>query len=53
MKKILLVLISLILGALLMYFFLWYQVLGKFTRVWCQIYTAGITIEEAEVCKNK
>jgi len=50
LKGILLFIGGMILGAFLLYAFLWYQVLLKFDATWCQIQTGNISLERAEHC---
>lgn len=49
--KLLLFLAGVIVGALLCYGYMWYQVYQKFNDVWtCQVFTGKLSIEEAEHC---
>lgn len=50
-KKALLFLAGVIVGAFLAYAFMWYQVYQKFNLVYtCQIFTGALSIEEQEMC---
>lgn len=50
MKGVLLFIGGMIVGAVLLYGFLWYQVYQKLDATWCQVYSGKVTIERAEHC---
>lgn len=53
LKTPLLLLAGVLIGALLSYGFMWYQVYGKFNTVWtCQVFTGALTIDEAKHCEQ-
>jgi len=52
MKTLLTFIGGMALGALLLYAFLWYQVIGKVDETFCQIRSGGVTIEREAYCKK-
>lgn len=53
MKSVLIFIAGFIIGAVVLYASLWYQVYLKWDKVWCQIYTGELSVEESEKCKRQ
>ena len=51
LKGVLLFIAGMIVGAFLLYGYLWYGVLQKFNDVWtCQVFTGKLSLEQSEHC---
>lgn len=44
--------LGVIVGAIMLYAYLWYQVYNKAVGVWCQVYTGQFSVEQAEACEK-
>lgn len=52
LKAIISFILGVLVGAIMLYAYLWYQVYNKAVGVWCQIYTGQFSVEQAEACEK-
>lgn len=53
MKSFLILMAGIIVGALLCYGYLWYQVYENFNKMWtCQVFTGELSVDEKERCQK-
>lgn len=43
---------GILVGAFMLYAYLWYQVYHKVIATWCQVYTGQFSVEQAKACKK-
>ena len=52
LKPTLIFIAGMLAGAIILYGYLWYQVLGKFEATWCQVYTGQFSVDQAKECEK-
>lgn len=50
MKAVLAFIAGLIIGAFMLYAYLWYQVYMKAAATWCQVYSGKMSVEQVDAC---